>query len=142
MFPKIKLCCVEAKLCDRRMIATSQPAGGASTSIVYLRTRTICSKSTPFSQQCGIAFIKTLKANDILPFRFSQAEVQTANVVKSSAQRAVRQELLEQLKINAETLEQIWPKKEPLTQVKWSVQLLIDADLLEVDRMSYAVETA
>ena len=38
----------------------------------------------------------------------------------------MRQELLDTLKVNAETLEQVWPKKEPLTQVKWSVQLPVD----------------
>ncbi|KZT11468.1 uncharacterized protein LAESUDRAFT_710962 [Laetiporus sulphureus 93-53] len=38
--------------------------------------------------------------------------------VKSSVQRSIRSSLLSQWKIDPETLEQIWPKKEPLTLVK------------------------
>ncbi|KAH7107396.1 hypothetical protein BKA62DRAFT_740295 [Auriculariales sp. MPI-PUGE-AT-0066] len=38
--------------------------------------------------------------------------------VKSSVQRAIRAQLLGSLKIDAETLEQIWPKKENLVHVK------------------------
>ncbi|KAI0721571.1 hypothetical protein C8T65DRAFT_705135 [Cerioporus squamosus] len=38
--------------------------------------------------------------------------------VKSSVQRNIRASILSQWKINPETFEQIWPKKEPLTLVK------------------------
>ncbi|KAL5533280.1 TMA20 [Sanghuangporus sanghuang] len=50
--------------------------------------------------------------------RFTQSEISSQSILKSSAQRAIRSQLLEQLSINAETLEQIWPKKEPLILVK------------------------
>ncbi|KAF8520210.1 hypothetical protein BU17DRAFT_75754 [Hysterangium stoloniferum] len=39
-------------------------------------------------------------------------------ILKSSVQRSIRTGLLTQLKLDAETLEQIWPKKEPLVHVK------------------------
>ncbi|KAI0340596.1 hypothetical protein BDW22DRAFT_1414512 [Trametopsis cervina] len=38
--------------------------------------------------------------------------------VKSSVQRSIRNNILAQWKIDQETLEQIWPKKEPITLVK------------------------
>ena len=41
--------------------------------------------------------------------------------VKSSVQRSIRASILSQWQINPETFEQIWPKKESLTLVKWSV---------------------
>ena len=41
--------------------------------------------------------------------------------VKSSVQRSIRASILSQWQINTETFEQIWPKKEPITLVKWSV---------------------
>lgn len=39
--------------------------------------------------------------------------------VKSSVQRAVRASVLSQWKIEPETLEAIWPKKDGLVLVKW-----------------------
>ena len=41
--------------------------------------------------------------------------------VKSSVQRSIRASILSQWQINPETFEQIWPKKESLTLVKWYV---------------------
>jgi PUA domain protein len=41
--------------------------------------------------------------------------------VKSSVQRSIRSSVLSQWKIEPETLEAIWPKKEGLVLVKWSV---------------------
>jgi Pre-PUA-like domain len=41
--------------------------------------------------------------------------------VKSSVQRAIRAAVLSQWKIEPETLEAVWPKKEGLVHVKWSV---------------------
>ena len=41
--------------------------------------------------------------------------------MKSSVQRSLRANLLSQWNINTETLEEIWPKKESITLVKWSV---------------------
>ncbi|KAG6831296.1 hypothetical protein H0H92_011503 [Tricholoma furcatifolium] len=41
--------------------------------------------------------------------------------VKSSVQRAIRAAVLSQWKIEPETLEAIWPKKEGLIHVKWCV---------------------
>ncbi|KAI0361887.1 hypothetical protein OH77DRAFT_1515225 [Trametes cingulata] len=46
------------------------------------------------------------------------ADVSGQVSVKSSVQRAIRSSILSQWKINPETLEQIWPKKESLTLVK------------------------
>ena len=43
--------------------------------------------------------------------------------VKSSVQRSLRANVLAQWNINPETLEEIWPKKESITLVKWSVNL-------------------
>jgi len=41
--------------------------------------------------------------------------------VKSSVQRGIRSALLSSWKIDTETLEEIWPKKESIVHVKWSV---------------------
>ena len=41
--------------------------------------------------------------------------------VKSSVQRGIRSAILSSWKIEAETLEEIWPKKESIVHVKWSV---------------------
>lgn len=41
--------------------------------------------------------------------------------VKSSVQRNLRSNILSQWNINPETLEEIWPKKESIILVKWSV---------------------
>ena len=49
------------------------------------------------------------------------ADVSGQVSVKSSVQRSIRASILAQWKINPETFEQIWPKKEPITLVKWSV---------------------
>ena len=43
--------------------------------------------------------------------------------VKSSVQRGIRSALLSSWKVDAETLEEIWPKKESIVHVKWSVAL-------------------
>lgn len=44
--------------------------------------------------------------------------------MKSSVQRSIRSAVLSQWKIDAETLEAIWPKKESLVHVKWSVTIV------------------
>ncbi|KAI0003282.1 hypothetical protein BJV74DRAFT_522354 [Russula compacta] len=41
--------------------------------------------------------------------------------VKSSVQRGIRSALLSSWKVDAETLEEIWSKKESIVHVKWSV---------------------
>ena len=41
--------------------------------------------------------------------------------MKSSVQRSIRTAILAQWKIEPETLESIWPKKESLVHVKWCV---------------------
>ena len=41
--------------------------------------------------------------------------------VKSSVQRGIRSTILSSWKIDAETLEEIWPKKESIVHVRWSV---------------------
>jgi len=47
--------------------------------------------------------------------KFSPAtDISTHAILKSSVQRTIRASLLNQLNIDAETLEQIWPKKESL----------------------------
>ncbi len=73
-----------------------------------------CSRSTP----APITHGSTLIARR---FRFQpSADVSGQVNVKSSVQRSIRSSILSQWKINPETLEQVWPKKESLTLVKWS----------------------
>lgn len=55
------------------------------------------------------------------PHRFGQSDISGQSILKSSVQRSIRANLLAQLSIDAETLEQIWPKKENLVLVKWSI---------------------
>lgn len=63
--------------------------------------------------------------------RFSPStDIAGQSALKSSVQRSIRAQLLETLSIDAETLEQIWPKKENLIQVKWHVIHNLDAALL------------
>ncbi|KAI0797801.1 hypothetical protein C8Q75DRAFT_739734 [Abortiporus biennis] len=50
--------------------------------------------------------------------KFSHADVSGQTSVKSSVQRSIRTALLSQWKIDPETLEQIWPKKEPIILAK------------------------
>ncbi|KAH9053880.1 hypothetical protein EDB87DRAFT_1649219 [Lactarius vividus] len=51
--------------------------------------------------------------------------------VKSSVQRGIRSTLLSSWKIDPETLEEIWPKKESIVHVKWSVtELRFFTDLM------------
>lgn len=45
-------------------------------------------------------------------------DIASQSTLKSSAQRAIRAQLLSTFNLDAETLEQIWPKKENLVQVK------------------------
>ncbi|KAG5635901.1 hypothetical protein H0H81_009726 [Sphagnurus paluster] len=55
--------------------------------------------------------------------RFSPAtDIAGQTPVKSSVQRAIRAAVLAQWKIEPETLEAIWPKKEGLVHVKWCVR--------------------
>lgn len=55
-------------------------------------------------------------------FRFQPStDISGQTSVKSSVQRNIRSNILAQWNINPETLEEIWPKKEPITLVKWSV---------------------
>lgn len=59
---------------------------------------------------------------DMGPDRFQpSADVSGQVAVKSSVQRSIRNNILAQWRISPETFEQIWPKKESLTLVKWSV---------------------
>jgi hypothetical protein len=48
------------------------------------------------------------------------ADIAGQTPVKSSIQRSIRASVLSQWKIEPETLEVIWPKKEGLIHVKWS----------------------
>lgn len=57
--------------------------------------------------------------------RFSPStDVAGHTPVKQSVQRQIRAAVLSQWKIEPETLEAIWPKKESLVHVKWSAQLV------------------
>lgn len=54
--------------------------------------------------------------------RFSpSSDISGQTSLKSSVQRSIRSGILSQWKIDPEAFEQIWPKKEPLTLVKWLV---------------------
>ncbi|KAI5115714.1 hypothetical protein M0805_009263 [Coniferiporia weirii] len=50
--------------------------------------------------------------------KFSQNDISSQSILKSSVQRSIRANLLAHLRIDAATLEQIWPKKEGLVLVK------------------------
>lgn len=55
--------------------------------------------------------------------RFSATgDVSGQTIVKSSTQRSIRSAILSQWRVEPETLETFWPKKETLTHVKWSVR--------------------
>lgn len=56
--------------------------------------------------------------------RFSPAtDIATHTPLKQSVQRSLRADILAQWAIEPETLEAVWPKKEGLVLVKWSVAL-------------------
>jgi hypothetical protein len=74
-----------------------------------------CSKSTLESCHSAIANID-------LKGRFQpSADISGQTTVKSSIQRGIRSAILSSWKIDVETLEEIWPKKESIVHVKWSV---------------------
>jgi hypothetical protein len=55
-------------------------------------------------------------------FRFNpSADIAGQTPLKSSAQRSIRSAVLSQWKIEPETLESIWGKKDSLVHVRWSV---------------------
>lgn len=61
-------------------------------------------------------------ANTDLKGRFQPTtDIAGQTPVKSSVQRGIRSTILSSWKIDAETLEEIWPKKESIVHVKWSV---------------------
>ena len=61
-------------------------------------------------------------ANIDLKERFQpSADISGQTTVKSSIQRGIRSAILSSWKIDVETLEEIWPKKESIVHVKWSV---------------------
>ena len=61
-------------------------------------------------------------ANVDLKGRFQpSADISGQTTVKSSIQRGIRSAILSSWKIDVETLEEIWPKKESIVHVKWSV---------------------
>jgi Pre-PUA-like domain len=81
-----------------------------------------CSKS--LSEPNSIAvFVYSIV---LLDHRFSPSTDITGHTpVKQSVQRQIRATVLSLWKIEPETLEAIWPKKEGLVHVKWSVLLII-----------------
>ena len=56
--------------------------------------------------------------------------------VKSSVQRAIRAAVLSQWKIEPETLEAVWPRKESLVHVKWFA--LWSASSIYLTRVAFA----
>jgi hypothetical protein len=50
------------------------------------------------------------------------ADISGQTTVKSSIQRGTRSAIRSSWKIDAETLEEIWPKKESIVHVKWCVE--------------------
>jgi PUA domain protein len=81
-----------------------------------------CSKS--MLQRCPSAI-----ANVDLEVRFQpSADIAGQTTVKSSIQRGIRSAILSSWKIDVETLEEIWPKKESIVHVKWSVALVVFHD--------------
>lgn len=47
-------------------------------------------------------------------------DISKHTVLKSSHQRSIRKQVLEQMRVDEVTLEQIWPKKDALHHIKWS----------------------
>jgi hypothetical protein len=65
-------------------------------------------------------------ANIDLKGRFQPTtDISGQTTVKSSIQRGIRSAILSSWKIDAETLEEIWPKKESIVHVKWCVALIL-----------------
>ena len=61
-----------------------------------------------------------------LKVRFQpSADIAGQTTVKSSIQRGIRSAILSSWKIDVETLEEIWPKKESIVHVKWFVVSLV-----------------
>ena len=53
------------------------------------------------------------------------ADISGQTTVKSSIQRGIRSAILSSWKIDVETLEEIWPKKESIVHVKWCVASIL-----------------
>jgi hypothetical protein len=83
------------------------------------------SRSTALTQDvqevcCNV--VTSAIANIDLKGRFQPtADISGQTTVKSSIQRGIRSAILSSWKIDGETLEEIWPKKESIVHVKWCV---------------------
>jgi hypothetical protein len=65
-------------------------------------------------------------ANIDLKGRFQPTtDISGQTTVKSSIQRGIRSAILSSWKIDVETLEEIWPKKESIVHVKWCVASIL-----------------
>jgi len=79
-----------------------------------------CSKSTLRPSHLRDRQISNIK-------RFQPtSDVTGQTPVKSSVQRGIRSAILSSWKVDAETLEEIWSKKESIVHVKWSVTFISD----------------
>jgi PUA domain protein len=65
--------------------------------------------------------IETVRSSELANRFNPSTDVSGHTPVKSSVQRQIRASVLSQWKIEPETLEVVWPKKEGLVLVKWLV---------------------
>jgi hypothetical protein len=85
------------------------------------RNRRSCLPARMFKKYV-VTFVTSAIANIDSKRRFQPTtDIAGQTTVKSSIQRGIRSAILSSWKIDVETLEEIWPKKESIVHVKWSV---------------------
>lgn len=61
-----------------------------------------------------------MKRSSRLAFRFTQDDIGSSNILKSSAQRAMKKTIMEQYPaVTEEMIEEIFPKKTNIIATKW-----------------------
>ena len=113
------------------ILVMEQPRGTIARSFDFFFGKTQPSKvsckpppgcSRNMLQRCVTSAI----ANIDLKGRFQpSADISGQTTVKSSIQRGIRSAILSSWKIDVETLEEIWPKKESIVHVKWCVSSIL-----------------
>jgi hypothetical protein len=87
--------------------------------------RVLPALSQDVQEVCFNVFTSAI-ANIDLKGRFQPStDISGQTTVKSSIQRGIRSAILSSWKIDVETLEEIWPKKESIVHVKWCVALIL-----------------
>jgi PUA domain protein len=81
--------------------------------------------SQDVQEVCRNVFTSAISNIDLKGRFQPTTDISGQTTVKSSIQRGIRSAILSSWKIDVETLEEIWPKKESIVHVKWCVASIL-----------------